>query len=75
MSHVKQKKDELVEELYEQIMVAAAKIQPGPGEQIRKIWFINGRKKEYEKYVNIVPIDTLEEALALARKIEMSKKK
>src|ERR1700738_3143687 len=75
LSHVKQKKDESVEEFYERVMVAAAKIQPAPGEQIRKTWFINGLRKEYEKYVNILPSDTLEEALASARKIEMSKTK
>jgi hypothetical protein len=75
LSHVKQKKDELVEEFYERVMVAAAKIQPAPGEKIRKTWFINGLRKEYEKYVNILPSDTLEEALASARKIEMSKMK
>jgi hypothetical protein len=75
LSHVKQKKDELVEEFYERVVVAAAKIQPAPGEQIRKTWFINGLRKEYEKYVNILPSDTLEEALASARKIEMSKTK
>jgi hypothetical protein len=75
LSHVKQKKDESVEEFYERVMIAAAKIQPMPGEQIRKTWFINGLRKEYKKYVNILPSDTLEEALVSARMIEMSKTK
>jgi hypothetical protein len=47
-------------EFYERVMVAAAKFQPAPGEQIRKTWFINGLRKEYEKYVNILPSDSLE---------------
>ena len=75
LSYVKQKRDELVEEFYERVMVAAAKIQPALGEQIRKTWFINGLRKEYKKYVNILLSDTLEEALALARNIEMNKTK
>jgi hypothetical protein len=75
LSHVKKKKDELVEEFFERVMVAAAKIQPAPGEQIRLTWFINVLRKEYERYVNILPSDTLEEALASARKINEQNKK
>ena len=70
--HVKQK-DESMEEFYIRVMVAATKIQPGLGDQIRKTWFINGLRKEYKKYVNKLPNDTLEEPLASAPKIEMRK--
>ena len=41
-------------------MVAATKIQRALGEQIRKTWFINGLRKEYKNYINILPSDTLE---------------
>ena len=56
-------------------MVAATKIQPTLGEQIRNTWFINGLRKEYERYVNILPSDTLEEALASTQKREIGKMK
>ena len=73
LSHVKQKKGDRVEEFCERVMVAATKIQLAPREQIKKIWSINGPRKEYKKYVNILPSDTLEETLASAQKIEISK--
>lgn len=44
-------------------MVLAAKIHPPPSEQIERTWFINDLKKEYEKYVNILPNENLEETL------------
>jgi hypothetical protein len=70
---VKQKKGESVEEYYERVVVPAAKIQPAPGEQIRMTWFINWLNIEYEKYINILPSDTLEETLASKQKIKMCK--
>ena len=62
-----------MEKFYERVMVAMAKVHPPPREQIKRNWFINLLRKKYEKYVNILPSDTLEEALPFAQKVEIGK--
>ena len=67
----KQKKDEIVEEFYERVMVESSKINPQPNNQFKKTWFLNGLKKKYAKHTDLMPIDDLDEAKASTRKLKL----
>ena len=71
LGSLKQKKDEIVKEFYEKVMVESSKINPQPNNQFKKAWFFNGLKKEYAKHIDLMPTDDLDEAKASARKLEL----
>lgn len=60
-----------MEEFFERVMIAASKINPDPDEQFKRIWFLNGLRKELAKYVALLPSDDLTTAKTSARKVEI----
>lgn len=70
--HLKQKESEDIEEFFEKIIQIANKYVSQSHDVFKKIWFLNGLKREVSKYIALLPTNTLEEVLWSIKKVELS---
>lgn len=70
--HLKQKESEDIEEFFEKVIQIANKYVSQSHDVFKKIWFLNGLKREVSKYIALLPTNTLEEVLWSIKKVELS---